>query len=80
MGFLLEPWFLILFAIAGFFVFRTLGAKEKYKAEVALMPLTRWVMVGICVVIATFAVLKVLQDHNLKPSQSGTEAAPATVR
>lgn len=32
MGFLLQPWFLILFAVAGFFVFLTLGAKEDHKA------------------------------------------------
>ncbi len=58
MGFLLQPWFLILFAVAGFLVFLTMSAKEDYKAEVS--PLTRWIIVGICVVIATFGVFKAL--------------------
>jgi hypothetical protein len=80
MGFLLQPWFLILFAVVGFFVFLTIGAKEDYKAEVPMMPLTRWMIVGICVVIATFGVVKTLQDRNWKPFQSGTEVAPVTVR
>lgn len=76
MGFLLQPWFLILFAVAWFFVFHTIGAKEDYK--VPMMPLTRWVMVGIGVVIVTFLLFKVLQGRNLNPLQS--EVAPVTAR
>jgi hypothetical protein len=66
-GFLLQSWFLILFAVAGFFVFYTLGINENYKGEVAMIPLTRWVILGIGVVIVIFLVLKVLQDHNINP-------------
>jgi hypothetical protein len=80
MNFLLQPWFLILFAVVSFFVFLTIGAKEDSEAKVAMMPLTRWIIVGICVVIATFGVFKVLQGRNWNTSQSGTEVAPVTVR
>ncbi len=58
MGFLLQPWFLILFAIVGFFVFLTIGAKEDQKSEVP--PLTRWMIVGICVAIVAFGVFRAL--------------------
>ena len=80
MGFFIQPWFLILFSVAGFLGFLTIGAKEDHKAEVLMMPLTRWVVVGICVLIATFGVVKILQDRNWSAFQSGTEVAPATVR
>jgi ABC-type enterochelin transport system permease subunit len=80
MGILLQPWSLLLFAVVMFFVFLTIGAKEDYKAEVLMTPLIRWMIVGICVVIATFGVFKVQQDRNWHPFQSGTEVAPTTVR
>jgi hypothetical protein len=77
MGILLQPWSLLLFGVVMFFVFLTIGAKEDYKA---VTPLTRWIIVGICVVIVTFGVFKVLQDRNWHPFQSATEVAPSTVR
>ena len=77
MGILLQPWSLLLFGVVMFFVFLAIGAKENYKA---VTPLTRWIIVGICVVIVTFGVFKVLQDHNWHPFQSATEVAPSTVR
>lgn len=43
------------------------------------MQLTRWVIVGICVVIVTLGVFKVLQDRNFNTSRSVTEVAPVTV-
>jgi hypothetical protein len=77
MGILLQPWSLLLFGVVMFFVFLPIGAREDYKA---VTPLTRWIIVGICVVIVTFGVYKVLQDRNWHPIQSATEVAPSTVR
>ena len=61
MDFLIQPWFLILFAVVAFFVFRAIGARENDKAEVTVM--TRWIIAGISVVIVACSVLKVLHDH-----------------
>lgn len=77
MGILLQPWFLLSFGVVMFFVFLAIGANEDYKA---VTPLTRWIIVGICVVIATFGVIKGLQDRNWHPFQSATEVAPSTLR
>jgi hypothetical protein len=80
MGFFLHPWFSILFAVAGFFVFLTIAAKEDHKAKLPMLTLTSWTILGICVAIATFGVFKVLQDRGRSSSQSGTEVAPVTMR
>jgi hypothetical protein len=80
MAILLQPWSLLLFGVVTFFVFLTIGAKEEYKG---VTPLTRWIIVGICVVIATFGVysgIKIQLDRNRNPFQSGTEVAPVTTR
>ena len=69
MDFIIQPWFLILFAVAGFLAFGAIGAQEKYKAEVAAAPLTRWIILGISVVIVAVCVLKVLQIHRWSPFQ-----------
>lgn len=76
MDILLQPWFLLLFGVVMFFVFLAIGTKGDYKA---VTPLTRWIIVGICVVIATFLVIKVLQDRDWHPFQSATEVAPSTM-
>jgi hypothetical protein len=49
-------------AICGrnFFVFLALGAKERFKA---VTPLTRCIIVGICVAIATFGAFGVFKIH-----------------
>jgi hypothetical protein len=70
MGFL-QPWSLVLFAVASFLGFLAIGAKTSYKTEVPMM--TRWIVAGICVVIVTIGVFKVLQDRNRNSFQSGTE-------
>lgn len=80
MGILLQPWSVLLFAVAMFFVFRTIGMREASQAEVPVRPLTRWIIVGISVVIVTLGVYKVQQDRHRHPFQSGTEVAPLTVR
>ena len=78
MSVLLQPGFLFLFAVVGFFAFRAMSAKEDHKSEVPMM--TRWIIVGICVVIATFGVFRALQRDNRTSSQSGTEATRITAR
>jgi hypothetical protein len=55
-------------------------AKEDFEAEVPMTTLKRWTIVGVCVVIATFRVFKVQQDHTWNPFGSGTEVAPVNVR
>ena len=60
MSALLQPGFVFLFAVVGFFVFLKIGAKEDYKTEVS--PLTRRIMLGIIVAIATFGVFTALQQ------------------
>jgi hypothetical protein len=80
MGFLVQPWFLILFAAVSFFVFGTVGARYKHKGEVANLRFTRWAMVILCVAIATLGVLKGLQDRKLNPLPPQTEIAPVAVR
>ena len=79
MGFLFEPWFLVVFAIAVFFVFLALGARGNYRASAGMMRVTRWLIVGISLVIVTFGVLKVLQDHHSSTFQPRTAVAPVTV-
>lgn len=79
MGFLLQPWLLIIFAVVGFFVFYIIGAKQDHMVPMMQMQLTRWVIVGISVVIVTLGVFKVLQDRNFNTSRSVTEVAPVTV-
>lgn len=80
MSLLLQPWFLILFAVVGVFVFYTLGTRAGFKGKVAMPRLTCWVMVGICMVIVTLGVLKVLRDHNSSPFQSRTVVEPVSAR
>ena len=55
-------------------------AEEDYKTEVPMTPLKRWMIVGVCVVIAAFGVFKIQQDRNWNPFQSGGGAAPVSVR
>ena len=78
MSVLLQPGFLLLFAVAGFFAFLAMSAKEDHKTEVPRT--TRWIIVGICVVIATFGVFTALQRGNGNSSQHGTEATRVTAR
>jgi heme/copper-type cytochrome/quinol oxidase subunit 4 len=78
MSVLLQPGFLFLFAVVGFFAFLAMSAKEDHKIEVPMM--TRWIIVGICVVIATFGVFTALQRGNGTSSKSGTEATRVTAR
>jgi membrane-bound acyltransferase YfiQ involved in biofilm formation len=78
MSALLQPGFLFLFAVVGFVVFLAIGAKEDYKNQV--LPLTRRIMLGIIVAIATFGVFTVLQHRNGTSFQSGTEATRVTAR
>jgi hypothetical protein len=60
---IIQPRFLILFAVAGFFFFGGLAARDNDKAAVAAPRLTRWAIVAISVAIVTLAALKVLRDH-----------------
>ncbi len=78
MSALLQPGFVFLFAVVGFLVFLTIGTKEDYKTEVS--PLTRRIMLGIIVAIATCGVFTALQHRNRTSFQSGTETTRVTVR
>lgn len=59
MAVLLHPASLILFAIAGFFVFHLMTAKENGE-PILRMPLTRWITIVGCVGIAAICLIKVL--------------------
>jgi hypothetical protein len=60
MGILVQPWTMLLFAVVMFFVFLALGAKERFKA---VTPMTRWIIVRLCVAIATFGAFSVFKIH-----------------
>jgi uncharacterized membrane protein YdcZ (DUF606 family) len=55
-------------------------AEADYKTEVHITPKKRWIIVGVCVVIAAFGVFRIQQDRKWNPFQSGGETAPTTVR
>lgn len=81
MGFLVHPWFLVLFAVAAFFVFRALGAGENHKGAARVMPpFTPWVILGISVVLTAFLVLKILEDRKLNPFRSQAEHPPVAMQ
>jgi hypothetical protein len=56
MAILLHPAFLILFAVAGFFVFHAMAAKESGE-PILRMPLTRWITIVGSVGIAAIWVI-----------------------
>ncbi|HVU47282.1 MAG TPA: hypothetical protein VHD85_14215 [Terracidiphilus sp.] len=80
MGTLLQPWFLVLFGVTGFFVFLTLGANEDRNNKVPMRSLERWMIIGICVVIVTLGIFKIQQDRKWNPFHSVTKVVPVTVR
>ena len=51
--------------------------EEDYKTEVPISPLKRWIIVGICILLAVFGLIKIQQDRNWNPFQLEGQAAPA---
>jgi hypothetical protein len=58
MGILLQPWSLLLFGVIMFFAFLAMGARGDSRS---VTPLTRWIIVGKCVAIEIFGVIRVLR-------------------
>ena len=54
--------------------------EEDYKTEVHITPKKRWIIVGVCMLIAAFGVFRIQQDRNWNPFQSGGGPAPVSVR
>jgi hypothetical protein len=41
--------------------------KDDFKVEVPMTPRKRWIIVGICTIIALAGILKIQSDHNWNP-------------
>lgn len=79
MNILVQPWFLLLFAVVMFLVFFAVG-KLDYKARKPITSLEQWIIAAICLAIVCIGVLKIQRDYNRNSFESQTEHAPISVR